>query len=187
MRVISGNLKGRALLAPKARTLRPTSDQVKETLFNIIAQEVPFSKFLDLFAGTGNIGIEALSRNAEQAVFVEKQPAHVRILKRNLAACGVEDRSIIYHGDANKLLGVVKKTVGCVDIIFLDPPYHQTRMLQDILKKIVELSLLAEAGIIVVEHAHTFTPQSNILQKLELTKSHRIGNTILSFYRLFIL
>lgn len=184
MRVISGSLKGRILFAPKGHKIRPTSDHVKETLFNIISREIPYCRFLDIFAGTGNIGIEALSRNAEQVVFVEKQPACVRILKRNLAACAVEDKSSVYCGDANKILYVLKKAACCFDVIFLDPPYRQTKMLHDILGKLVELSLVSETGIVVVEHACTFTPQSSILRKLELTKSHRIGDTTLSFYRL---
>ncbi len=183
MRIISGSLKGQILLVPKGRALRPTSDQVKEACFNIIAQEVAVCKFLDLFAGTGNIGIEALSRNAGQSVFVEKHPAHVRILKRNLAACRLEDRSVVYCGDANKIAPVLKKAARRFDIIFLDPPYRQTRMLEDILKKIVELALIAETGVVVVEHAHTFTPGAKILDTLELSKSRRIGDTTLSFYR----
>ncbi len=183
MRVISGRLKGRTLFAPKGHKVRPTSDRVKETLFNMVGQDIPHSKFLDIFAGTGNIGIEALSRDAEQVVFIEKQPAYIQVLKRNLADCGVEDKSVVYCNDANNVLPLLKKALWRFDVIFLDPPYRQTKMLHDVLEKVVELSLVSETGIVVVEHACTFTPESIIFRKLELTKSRRIGDTTLSFYR----
>jgi 16S rRNA (guanine(966)-N(2))-methyltransferase RsmD len=183
VRVISGSLKGHTLFVPKGHKIRPTSDHVKESLFNMIGPEIPHTTFLDLFAGTGNIGIEALSRDAKQVIFVEKSPVYVRVLRRNLAACAVESRSIVYCRDANKILRVLQKAAWRFDVIFLDPPYHQTNMLRDILEKIADLSIVSETGMIVAEHAHTFTPQSNVGGKLVLTRNHRIGDTRLSFYR----
>ena len=183
MRVISGSLRGRTLFVPKGHKLRPTSDQVKESLFNIIGSNIPHATFLDLFAGTGNIGIEALSRQAAQAVFVEKSPIHIGVIKRNLAACALESKSVVYCGDANKILRVLQKAAWTFDVIFLDPPYRQTRMLRDILERIVTHTLLTKTGLLVVEHTHTFTPQPKIGEELILARSHRIGDTALSFYR----
>lgn len=183
MRVISGRLRGRNLFAPKGHNIRPTSDQVKESLFNIIGSRVLHATFLDLFAGTGNIGIEALSRHAARVVFVEKSPEHVRVIKRNLAVCQLESESRVYCGDANNMLRVLQKAAWTFDIIFVDPPYRQTNMLRDILTHIVERSLLADTGLLVVEHANTFIPQPNIGETLFLSKNRRIGDTTLSFYQ----
>jgi 16S rRNA (guanine(966)-N(2))-methyltransferase RsmD len=182
MRVISGCLKGRALVAPKGRGVRPTSDQVKETLFNIIGSRIEQATFLDLFAGTGNVGIEALSRGAERAVFVEKHPAHVQILKRNLAACAIESKSVVYCGDANKIIRVLRKECWQFQVLFLDPPYRQTRMLRDLLSQLTEMACVAKTGLIITEHIHTFEPPSHPGGSFSLTKQRRIGNTTLSFY-----
>lgn len=182
MRVISGRLKGHALFAPRGRGVRPTSDQVKETLFNMIGSRIEQATFLDLFAGTGNVGIEALSRGAERVVFVEKHPAHVRMLKRNLTACAIESASVVYCGDANKILRVLNKEHWQFQVVFLDPPYRQTRMLGDLLSRLAETAYIAETGLIVTEHIHTFTPPSHPGGSFSLTKRRRIGNTILSFY-----
>jgi 16S rRNA (guanine(966)-N(2))-methyltransferase RsmD len=176
-------LRGYTLAVPRGYTLRPTSDQVKESLFNMIAEEIPHATFLDVFAGTGNIGIEALSRGAEQVIFVEKSPRHTRILRQNIAACALQTQSLVYCGDANKILQLLRKKTRKFDIIFLDPPYRQTNMLQDILENIVDYALLCKTGLLVVEHGSTFTPSANIREKLFLTKNRRIGDTTLSFYR----
>ena len=143
MRVISGRLKGRPLLAPKGHSIRPTSDQAKETLFNMLGPDVHQATMLDLFAGTGNVGIEALSRGAERVVFVEKAPKHIHTLKRNLSVCDLQSESIIYHGDANKIVTRLHKDHWCFDLAFLDPPYRQTHLLCDILCTVLDLSLIA--------------------------------------------
>lgn len=183
MRVISGRLRGRTLFAPKGHNIRPTSDQVKESLFNMLGPRLLHATFLDLFAGTGNIGIEALSRHAARVVFVEKSPGHVRVIKRNLAVCQLESESHVYCGDANNMLRVLQKATWTFDLIFVDPPYRQTNMLRDILTHVVERALLADTGLLVAEHAYTFAPQSNIGGTLFLSKSRRIGDTTLSFYQ----
>ena len=184
MRVISGTLKGRTLLAPKGQSLRPTADQVKETLFNMIGGEILDARCLDLFAGTGNVGIEAISRQAAHVVFVEKVPAHLRVLKQNLAACGIEADCAVYCGDANILLRKLQKAAQPFDIIYLDPPYRQTNMLRDILERLAASALLSARGMIIVEHAADAELPAAILDALYLSKSRRIGDTALSFYRL---
>lgn len=183
MRIISGRLKGRPLVSPKGRSLRPTSDMVKETLFNMLGQQVQDAVVLDLFAGTGNVGIEAISRGAAQAVFVEKEKRHVMCLTDNLLRCNIRKQCIVYHGDATKsLTGIYKHHR--IDFAFLDPPYRQTRMLTDILGRMLKFPIMAESGLIVVEHAHTFTPPTEPGGGFSLTKYRRIGDTTLSFYRM---
>ena len=182
MRVISGSLKGHTLFAPKGRRLRPTSDQVKETLFNMIGSCVVQATFLDVFAGTGGIGIEALSREAKWGVFIEKDPACVRVLKRNLAACAVESRSRVYCGDANKIVNVLQRENWCFDIVFFDPPYRQTNMLIDLLQRLASMSIVSKTSLLVAEHTHAFVPPPALSEGFFLTKQRQIGDTALSFY-----
>ncbi len=186
MRIISGYLRGRPVFAPKGQKIRPTSDQVKETLFNILGARVVHATFLDLFAGSGNVGLEALSRHATQVVFVEKIPAHKQVITRNLRACSVESKSVVYCRDANKILRVLYKAGWKFDIIFLDPPYRHTKMLDDILMKIETYALLADSGQLVVEHTRTFVPPATIGNALTQIRQRRIGDTVLSFYQLRI-
>lgn len=183
MRVISGRLKGRPLAAPSGHTLRPTSDRVKETLFNMVGpQHVQQATVLDLFAGTGNVGIEALSRGAACAIFVEKNNRHAQILSRNLAACQLETQSTVYRGDANNILTTFHKKQMQFDLAFLDPPYKQTNLLLDILRKMLKLSLITESGLLIVEHASIFSPPTEPGHGFSLTKQRQIGDTTLSFY-----
>jgi len=189
MRIISGRLKGRKLVAPKGQGLRPTADPVKETLFNMIGPALAQAMVLDLFAGTGNVGIEALSRGAAQVVFVEKERTHLEFLKRNLAACGVEAQSVVMSGDANTMLRVLSKAGRQFDLIFLDPPYRQTNLLNDVLAYLAGTALLAEAGIVVVEQRVQDAPAAVInnavcsdARALVLEKTRRSGDTALSFY-----
>jgi 16S rRNA (guanine(966)-N(2))-methyltransferase RsmD len=183
MRIISGRLKGRPLSAPRGHSLRPTSDQVKETLFNMLGAHVQQAMMLDLFAGTGNVGIEALSRGAEHAVFIEKNPRHFQILSRNIAECRVEADSTVYRGDANRLLLTLQKQQQQFDLAFVDPPYRHTNLLRDILRILIDLSLIAESGLLIVEHASAFTPPTELRNSFCLTKARRIGDTSLAFYQ----
>jgi len=183
VRVISGTLRGRNLRAPKGQNLRPTSDQVKETLFNMIGGDIREAVCLDLFAGTGNVGIEALSRHAAHVVFVEKAPEHFRVLKENLATCGVEANATVFCGDANILLRKLQKSGMTFDVIYLDPPYRQTNMLFDMLGRIADMAMLNADGQVIVEHASAHEMPPLIHDALELTKSRRVGDTTLSFYR----
>jgi len=183
VRIISGNLRGRALFVPKGQKIRPTSDQVKETLFNMLGGRVTHATVLDLFAGSGNVGLEALSRGAAQVVFVEKNPAHAQVITRNLRACRVESGSVVYCRDANKILRVLSKADRTFDIIFLDPPYRQTNMLSDMLLGIGLYTLLSDTGQLVVEHARAFAPPPIVRNSLTQTKQRRIGDTVLSFYQ----
>ena len=152
MRIISGQFRGKRLLAPDGRGTRPTSDKVRESIFDILSSRVHTGgKVLDLFAGTGALGIEAISRGAEKAVFVEKNPEAAAVARKNLASLGIGTNTARVYNTDWKV--AVRKLEGArFDVIFLDPPYaaKEERRLLD---AIIEKDLLAEGGCIVVEHA----------------------------------
>ena len=122
MRIIAGSARGRKLLSPEGMDVRPTTDKVKESLFNIIQFELADAIVLDLFAGTGQLGLEALSRGASQAVFVDASGRSLATVKKNIAACGFEASSRLVSGDS---LAWLSRREGKYDIVFLDPPYHR--------------------------------------------------------------
>ena len=146
MRVISGTAKGCRLQEPRDRKIRPTTDKVKESIYNIIQFEVEGSRVLDMFAGTGQLGIEALSRGASEAVFTEASGEAARIVESNLRAARVEDRGRLVRGDCLTSIG----RLGKFDIILLDPPYS-TGLLEKALARIIEFDNLTADGIIVCE------------------------------------
>ncbi len=146
MRVISGDKRGRRLKEPRGMETRPTTDQVKEAMFSILQFELEGKEVLDLFAGTGQLGIEALSRGAKRAVFCEESPAALKIIGENLKICGLEDRARVCRGDALRLL----PGLGSFDIILIDPPYASDYY-EKCLKTIIEIDNLRENGIIILE------------------------------------
>lgn len=145
MRVISGSARGRKLLEPRGMDVRPTTDKVKESIFNIIQFDIPGRTVLDLFAGTGQLGLEALSRGAASAVFVDESTEAKRLVEGNLKRTGMRAEKLI-RSTASAYL----ETAGKFDIIFLDPPYD-SGILDKIIKKIQLFDILNENGIIVCE------------------------------------
>ena len=146
MRVISGTARGCRLKEPKGRDIRPTTDKVKEALFNIIQFDVAGSRVLDMFAGTGQLGIEALSRGAAEAVFVDSSAAAAAIVRENVRLAGVEDRAEVLKGDSLTSIRGLEP----FDLIFLDPPYSKG-LLEQALAAINEFDILRENGIIICE------------------------------------
>lgn len=144
MRVITGTARGRKLREPAGMDIRPTTDIVKESLFNIIQFDVEGRRVLDLFAGTGQLGIEALSRGAKSAVFVDESLEAIKVIRANLEHCGFEAQ--VVRGDAVSFI----ERGGKFDIIFLDPPYD-TGLLDNALKKIIQFDILSDGGIIICE------------------------------------
>ena len=144
MRVITGSARGRKLKTPKDDQVRPTTDQVKEAVFNILRDSVEGRRVLDLFAGTGQLGIEALSRGAKEAVFVDASAASVKLVKENLDLCCFKAQVI--HTDALSYL----KHCGKFDVIFLDPPYDSD-LYEEALETINLFDILTEGGIIITE------------------------------------
>ncbi len=182
MRVIAGIAKGRKLKAPKGRETRPTADRVKEALFNILANRVIDATFLDLFAGTGSIGIEALSRGAKEVVFVEQSPSVCRIISENLTLTGFSDHAVVYKHDVGRVLKTLGDKKYGFDLIFVDPPY-----LKDFeggtLAGIVDYGLLNPGGVVVIEKS-TKDQIPDSVQPLRLYREEKYGDTTLNFYQL---
>ena len=147
MRVITGSARGRRLNELKGTETRPTTDKVKESIFNCIQFDVENARVLDLFAGTGQLGIEALSRGAQSAVFVDRRTDAVKLVKDNLALCGFSERAQVVCGDAMGYLSALRTKF---DIIFLDPPYAED-VLKQALAHIAGFDILAPHGIIIAE------------------------------------
>ena len=146
MRVISGTARGRKLKEPDGRRVRPTTDKVKESMFNIVQFQIQDAAVLDLFAGSGQLGIEALSRGAESVTFVDSARDSVKLVRENVRTAGFEDRAQIFQTDAIGFL----EHCGKFDLIFLDPPYD-TDLIDRALEKIIEFDILKNDGIILCE------------------------------------
>lgn len=152
MRVIAGTAKSIQLTTLKENGTRPTTDRIKETLFNIIQFDIPNCTFLDLFCGSGAIGIEALSRGAKQAVFVDNNPKAIKCVKENINKTNFNDRSKILNTDVLISIHDLDNHGMQFDIIFIDPPYNQC-FEKDILKEISNSKLIHDKSIIIVETA----------------------------------
>lgn len=150
MRIIAGTARGKQLYAPPGLHTRPTTDRVKESVFNIIQFQVPGARVLDLFAGSGQLGLECLSRGANHCVFCDNDPAAVRALRRNIEGCHMQERSTVQMKDWQSV--VEHSGRGSFDIILLDPPYGG-EMLENALNAIERFDILAARGIIVCESA----------------------------------
>jgi len=175
MRVIAGRFKGRRLKAPTWNGLRPTSDKLRETLFNILAPRIEGARVLDGYAGTGAIGIEALSRGASHVTFVERDARARALIEENLAGCGVQGDYTIHAGDVAAVLPQLP--AGACDLIVLDPPYDSptSRVLDD------SVRVLASGGLIVLERATRREPESP--ETLERIRDVKSGDSALTFFR----
>ena len=182
MRVISGKVRGLKLDTPKNDDVRPTTDRVKESLFNIINPYVIDSNVLDLFAGTGSLGIECLSRGALSATVVDVSKDSINIVKSNVKKARVENESTILNLDFKTAIDRLNVQNKKFDIIFMDPPYYKN-MFIDALSNIDNSDLLSEDGIIVVEH-DTKDKFIDKIGRLEKSKEKKYGNTTLTFYKL---
>ncbi len=182
MRIISGESKGRKLVTPKRYSLRPTSDRVKESLFNILGSEVEGKVVLDLFAGTGNLGIEALSRGAKRVIFVEKGRQALRLIQTNINQFGLGDRSEIIPRDVNRAIGILNQRGELFDLILMDPPYEKG-LIQRTLMKLSSHPVYHGDSILVIEHNRR-EPLPSILDGWKLVRQQKIGDTLLSFLTL---
>ena len=151
MRIIAGDLKGRRLRTLEGLKIRPTSDRLRETLFNILAPRISDARFLDLCAGSGAVGIEALSRGASSVVFVESSRRAVSLIEENLEHCGVADQARIHSRDAVAALKLLANEKAQFDIVYFDPPY-ESHIYSPVLAFLGRSSLLAEHGVLIVEH-----------------------------------
>lgn len=180
MRVVAGERKGMPLKAVTGTTTRPTTDKVKESIFNIIGPFFDGGIALDLFAGSGGLGIEALSRGMERAIFVEKDARAYQTLLENIKKCRYEDRVEVFRTDAKRAVKGFSKRDNIVDIVFLDPPYHQTEY-YELVHILVENNKIHDDGIILCEHAkEVVLPKA--FGKFSLQRQEMYGGTIISIY-----
>ena len=178
MRVITGKARGVVLKTPNGMATRPTADRVKEALFNIIQFDVPTARVLDLFGGTGQLGIEALSREAKSAVFVDEREDACRLIKENLKRTKLEQFARVIRSDYMAYLNTCRDKF---DIIILDPPYAEV-FLENSLKMITEIDILQSGGIIVTERP--LGKELNLdFPGYSRSKDYKYSNTILTIYR----
>lgn len=167
MRVISGKYKGRKLVAPKGNNTRPTLDRTKETLFNMLAMDIPQSNCLDLFAGSGQIGIECLSRHANSCIFCDLNADAIKTIKQNLASLGIEGQQVL---KMDYKVALKSFSANSFDIIYLDPPFGAD-MYTEVLNLIDNYNLLADGGQVVCECNQPF----DIPTQYQVTKDRKIG------------
>jgi len=182
--VIAGRHKGRRLKSPSWEGLRPTSDKLRETLFNVIAPRVAGARVVDAFAGTGAVGIEALSRGAREAVFIERDPRASALIEENLAHCGIREGYVIIRAPFGRGARDLAAQPGFVpfDIVLLDPPYQQDLGAEAVADVLTEAApLVAADGLVVLEHRRTADLPAAVAR---LARSRTIvsGDSALSLY-----
>ena len=180
MRVVAGIAKGRRLKRAIGRQIRPTPAKVKEALFNILADKILGSPFLDLFAGSGAIGIEAKSRGADRVVFVDNSTRAIRLIRDNISFCGFDQGCHVYQIDAFRALDALEKKREVFDLIFLDPPYDSD-LAEKALEVISQKDLLKPGRVIIVEHSAR-KHLAEAYGRLRIKGTYRFGDTILSIY-----
>lgn len=177
MRVITGSARGAKLKTLEGLATRPTSDRVKEAVFNIIQFEVEGRRVLDLFAGSGQLAIEALSRGASYAVLVDQNADAVKVIKDNLKKTKFDQQASVFQSDYLRFLSTTRETF---DIIFLDPPYAE-KFLENALRKISEIDILSEGGIIVCERSREKVLPATV-GDLICSKDYNYGKTAVNLY-----
>ncbi len=182
MRVIAGKFRSRRLKGPGTLRLRPTSDRLRETLFNILGPAVEDSLFVDLYAGTGAVGMEALSRGAREVFLIESNPKAARLIRDNLAALGIFSGAQLIEADALMGLRKLSDRRLMADFVFLDPPYERTEEHLRALGFLDASHLIAPRGVVIVEH-RSGTELPAQLGRLEMTRQIEQGDATLSFYR----
>lgn len=182
MRVIAGEAKGRPLKAVGGNQTRPTTDKVKETIFNMIGPFFSGGKALDLYSGSGGLGIEALSRGIEQAVFVDKHGQAISTIKGNLERCGFAPRAQVFRNNTDRAIIALAKREATFDLILMDPPYAKQHISKDI-DAILKGKLLEEKALIVIEHEDNVVLPDTFNSSLKRWKYHTYqGKTAVSIY-----
>lgn len=176
MRVITGSLKGKRLVTPDGLDVRPTPERVKEGLFSALHFDIEGRRILDLFAGSGQLGIEAISRGAESCVFVDSSATSVKIIKKNLEACGLSDTTKVVQSDFASFCAMSRDTF---DFAFLDPPYNEG-LLMPAVKAV--LPLMSEYGAIICEHPPE-VKLDDAVGGFYIHRTYRYGKVLVSVYR----
>jgi 16S rRNA (guanine966-N2)-methyltransferase len=197
MRIIAGKYRSRKLMAPEGVATRPTTDRLRETLFNVVAPQMEGSVWLDLFAGSGAIGIEALSRGAAGVYFIEQSGRAVKVIRKNLesleiresgslkrAASGPDEAKVeILERDCVAGLRQLEDRGVTCDFCFLDPPYRKTGDYEEVLSHLSISSVLKAGSVVIAEHDKHFDPGAGF-GKLQRYRELKQGDAVLSFYRL---
>ena len=188
VRISSGKLKGRKVVTSKkifisadGDELRPTSSKVREAILNIVQTEIDHSLFLDLYAGTGAVGLEALSRGAEKVFFVENSPVRAKAVMDYIHKMGMDDRVSVYQEEAEVFLKRAMRTGLKFDIIFADPPYLSGEI-DKVLPLIAEGNILKDDGCILIEHSSKIALPEG-MQNIKLARNYRYGDTMITLYR----
>ena len=182
MRVIAGKYKSRRLIAPDGPQIRPTSDRLRETLFNVVAPGVSGSVWLDLFAGTGAVGIEALSRGARMVYFVESANRATRAIRKNLDQLEIKEGFQVIEREVPVGLRMLDSQAVACNFCFLDPPYREMEDYEEALGFLSQSRLLEPGALVIAEHDKRFDPGEEF-GSLRRQRVLRQGDSVLSFYR----
>ena len=180
MRIISGTARGRTIVAPAGDRTRPTQDKVRESLFNIIRWDVMEARVLDLFAGTGALSLESLSRGAQSAVLVDTDRAACEAIKKNIAACRMEDKARLIVRDYRQAMDQLAREGEVFDVVFLDPPYRMENT-GEMCAALYDKGLLAKEFLLVVEHKRGLAPLVD--ERFEAFDQRDYGDTQITFIR----
>ena len=186
MRVIAGKYRSRPLRSLRGMDIRPTSDRLRETLFNVLTAGNPAalegSVWLDLFAGTGAVGIEALSRGAKQVCFVESSPAAAEVIRQNLRSLDIAAGYKLYQEDMRRAFWRMEREHVAADVVFVDPPYRMTEVYRETLRALAESPVVWAMSVVIAEHEKKFDPGEEFGQLRRFRKLEQ-GSAALSFYR----
>ncbi len=181
MRITGGSFRGRRLKGPRGRSLRPTSDMVRKAIFDVLGPEgAKGRRVLDLFAGSGALGFEALSRGAQEVVFVEKDKGAADLIKQNIQALDVLERTRVFNLEAKKAIRVLAERGWSFDLILLDPPYKEEKSSEVVLREIIDRGILVPGGVLVLEHSALRAPSPP--EGLNPVRVKRYGDTAVSFF-----
>ena len=180
MRISGGEAKGRTLKFPSRSTQRPTTDFLRETLFNLLGSTADLF-FLDLYAGSGSVGLEAASRNAKNVVFVEKNRDLIDVIRKNVSLCGYEDRCMIIHADIQTALRDLYRKRNGFDVIFADPPYNKG-FIGETLRLLAQYPVFGENGFVVLQHS--LKEQPVFSTEWFITDQRKYGDNLLTLLRM---
>ncbi len=181
MRITGGQAKSRVLTSPKGLKIRPTTDQVREAIFNIIGQDLTGLRVLDLFAGTGSLGLESLSRGALSALFIDNSQKSVNLIKKNLAICGYQGSGTVLKWDLRRGIPLNHKLIKeIVDLVFLDPPYRNN-IIPFLLEELSTREVVSSGSLMVVESSKSERPPVSV-ENIQMADTRLYGNTRISVY-----
>jgi 16S rRNA (guanine966-N2)-methyltransferase len=178
LRIISGRFKGRKLLPIKGNAIRPTSDKARESIFNIIGSEIEEKVFLDIFAGTGAMGLEALSRGAKFCVFMDKNSESILSIKKNILICRADKQAQVIRKDCLKEIKMINFSF---DIVFIDPPYN-INAIPIVLNNLCKSEILQKNALIIAEHSSKWNFSQNI-REITLYDKRKYGSASVSFFK----